>query len=171
MHALVVYESMWGNTEEVARAVARGMRERVEVVEVTEVGQAPAQVTGVDLLVVGGPTHAFSMSRPTTRADAVKQGASPGHEERGIREWLADLPTSDLVAVATFDTRVEKVRRLPGSAAKRAAKEVRKLHLGHVVDRESFYVHDTDGPLLDGELARAEEWGSTLADRAAVDPG
>jgi hypothetical protein len=69
------------------------------------------------------------------------------------------------VAVATFDTRVDTVRHLPGSAAKKAAKEVRRHHLGRVVASESFYVGDTQGPLLDGELARARAWGEELVSR------
>jgi hypothetical protein len=68
--------------------------------------------------------------------------------------------------MATFDTRVAMVRQLPGSAAKAAAKQVRRHHLGKLVAVESFYVADTAGPLLEGELVRAEGWGSTLAHAA-----
>lgn len=46
----------------------------------------------IDLVVVGGPTHAFSISRPQTRADAVEKGAQKGAAETGIRKWLAALP-------------------------------------------------------------------------------
>lgn len=161
MRALVVYESMWGNTEKVARAVAHGIEDAcaVEVLDVS--ADVPQELAGFDLLVVGGPTHAFSMSRPSTREDAVTKGAPAGHEGRGIREWLDGLPESHL-PVATFDTRVGKVKHLPGSAAKKAAKEVRRHHLGRVVDTESFYVDDLEGPLLDGELERAEAWGRSL---------
>jgi hypothetical protein len=171
MRALVVFESMWGNTGQVAQAVARGLEDRcpeegpVEVVDVA--AEVPGDLGGVDLLVVGGPTHAFSLSRPKTREDAVTRGAPTGHEERGIREWLDGLPEAQ-VPVATFDTRVDKVRHLPGSAAKKAAKEVRRHHLGHVVDSESFYVEDMAGPLLDGELDRAQAWGSRLLDSLPV---
>lgn len=161
MSTLVVYESMWGNTRSVAEAVARGIGPDVRVVEVTE---APPTVPGdVDLLVVGGPTHAFSMSRPSTREDAVRQGARTDHEETGIREWLAAQSASDRLDVASFDTKVAKVRRLPGSAAKAAAKEVRRHHLGRLVATTSFFVAGTEGPLLDHELDRAQEWGASLA--------
>ena len=164
MNAIVVYESMWGNTGAVARAVAEGLGQGVVLLEVDD---APGELTDdVDLLVVGGPTHAFSMSRPTTREEAVKQGAGASNADRGIREWLEALPHSDRVAVATFDTRVAKVRHLPGSAARKAAKEVRRRHLGHLVDTESFYVEDSPGPLLEGELERARSWGAQLASRA-----
>jgi hypothetical protein len=162
MRALVVYESMWGNTAEVARAVAAGLGGA----RVAEVHQAePDDLEGLDLLVVGGPTHAFSMTRTTTRRDAHQQGAPAGDDDRGIREWLDALPPRVEVPVATFDTRVLKVRNLPGSAAKAADKELRRHHHGRVVDRSSFYVLDTDGPLADGELVRAEQWGAELAAR------
>lgn len=163
MNAIVVYESMWGNTEAVARAVAEGLGEGTAVAEVAD---APTDVTDVHLLVLGGPTHAFSMSRPTTRHDAVEQGAPAANVERGIREWLDTVSGTDGVPgveVATFDTRVAKARHLPGSAAKKAAKKVRHRRLGHLIDTESFYVEDVAGPLLEGELARARDWGVRLA--------
>ncbi|WP_110241577.1 flavodoxin family protein [Nocardioides gilvus] len=164
MSTLVVYESMWGNTRSIAEAVAEGLAEvSGEQVPVLDVMEAPAALpTDVDLLVIGGPTHAFSMSRANTRKDASGKGALPGHEARGIREWLEQQPSSDVVDVATFDTRVASVRKLPGSAAKAAGKSVRRHHLGRLIDVESFYVDDMSGPLLDGEVARAQEWGRGL---------
>ena len=160
MSTLVVFESYWGNTETVARAVADGIGGPVEVVGVAD---APTPLPrDVDLLVVGGPTHAFGMTRATTRRDAVKQGGRPGHEETGIREWLAALAPVPGLDVATFDTRASAVRRLPGSAARGAARTVSHGHVGRVVGTESFYVEDTPGPLLDGEVERARAWGGTL---------
>ena len=72
------------------------------------------------------------------------------------------MPPSDHVKVATFDTRVAKVKRLPGSAAKSAGKEVRRHHLGRLIATQSFYVNDMEGPLVEGELDRAQEWGKQL---------
>lgn len=166
MKAAVVFESMWGNTEAVARAVAEGLGDRAVLVEVSAAGHDLAD--DVDLLVIGGPTHAFSMSRQTTRQDAARQGAPAPDVAVGIREWLADLPPSDRRAVATFDTRVTKVRRLPGSAAKKAAGEVRRRRLGRLLGTESFYVADVAGPLLDGELERARQWGADLVSHSPV---
>ena len=169
MRALVVVESMWGNTRTVAEAVARGLGQEIEVVDV---GQAPSELPDdVGLLVVGGPTHAFSMSRSSTRHDAVERGARGANEAQGIREWLGQLQPSDHVEVATFDTRVSKVKRLPGSAAKAAVKEVRRHHLGRLIGTRSFYVNDMEGPLLDGELDRAQEWGTHLRSLASNAPG
>ena len=163
MGAIVVYESMFGNTEEVARAVAAGLGEHLATQLVRVDSRVPALDAGVDLLVLGGPTHAFSMSRPQTRDDAVRQGATPGVADRGIREFLGDSRLQTWHdAVATFDTRVAKVRHLPGSAARRAAAAVRRRGHPLIADPESFYVADVHGPLLPGELERARQWGRDL---------
>ena len=133
MKALVVYESMFGNTEAVARAVAEGVGETMDV-SLHEVSTAPAPITDlVDLVVVGGPTHAFSLSRPSTRADAIDKGATQGEADTGLREWIGHLrkgPHSE--CVAAFDTRVDRVRRLPGSAARKAVQAAagRRLLVG-----------------------------------------
>ncbi len=168
MKALVVYESMFGNTEQVARAVATGLGRHLDV-ELVAVANAPDAVSDVDLVVVGGPTHAFSMTRQATRVDAVSQGASHGTSETGLREWLATLPAgSQSLPVATFDTRVDKVRHLPGSAAKAAAKVVRRRGYLLAARPESFYVADVAGPLIEGELDRAAAWGETLTSGRVV---
>jgi hypothetical protein len=160
MTTLVVHESHWGNTRQVAQAVAAALPGEVTCVDVR---RAPVELPAdVDLLVVGGPTHAFSMTRASTRHDARDKGAEEGHEDRGIREWLGALTPDDHRAVAVFDTRVAKARRLPGSAARAAARVVRHRRLGRLVAQESFYVDDLAGPLLDGELDRARAWGASL---------
>ncbi len=161
MRAFVVYESLFGNTARVAQAVADGMGRHLDVELHTVVDGARPE--DVDLLVVGGPTHAFSMSRASTRADAVSQGAS-ADPTIGLREWVDQLPEGNYTPFAAFDTRVDIVRRLPGSAAKSAAKVARKSGYRLVTRPESFYVQDTPGPLLEGELQRAEVWGAQLAE-------
>jgi flavodoxin len=163
MKALVVYESLFGNTELVASAVATGLRRHMDV-ELLDVTRAPTEtVELLDLIVVGGPTHAFSMTRPSTREEALRQGAKRGSAAMGIREWLDRLhpgPHSELMA--TFDTRVDRVRHLPGSAAKKAAHVALRIGYRPAAKPMSFYVVDTPGPLIDGELARAESWGERL---------
>lgn len=163
MKALVVYESMFGNTQQIAQAVAAGLGKHVEV-EVTEVGVAPDEISAeLDLLVVGAPTHAFGMSRASTRADAVKQapGGTIVSTGRGVREWLETVhPGGVGTMVAAFDTRVRAP--LPGSAAHKVAKALQRLAFPEVSDPETFWVKDSTGPLKDGELERAERWGSDL---------
>lgn len=168
MTTLVVHESMFGNTRAVAQAIAAALPGPVVT---TDVVDAPNPLPAhIDLLIVGGPTHAFSMSRSSTRHDAVAQGAAPEDESRGIRDWLGALPPSPQMAVATFDTRVAKVRRLPGSAARSASRVVEKRRLGHVIAMESFYVDGVDGPLLAGEVERAGHWARTLVRGSVGDP-
>ncbi|HEX5199321.1 MAG TPA: flavodoxin domain-containing protein [Actinoplanes sp.] len=166
MRALVVYESMFGNTEAIARAVADGLcaardltPDDVRLADVTTMPSAE----GVDLLVVGAPTHAFGLSRPSTRKDAQQRGPiRPGAAEVGLREYLNVSPSLTGLAAAAFDTKVDKPR-LPGSAARRARRELRRLGCRVLVPPESFRVHGTAGPLLDGEVERARRWGAALA--------
>ena len=163
--ALIVYESMFGNTERIARAVRDGVRAYLPA-EAVPVNQAPDVVPeDVRLLVVGGPTHAFSMSRLSTRQEAWKQGGLVTPVEVGIREWLAALkpdPRMKTLRVATFATRIAKVRRLPGSAARSAAKLLRRRGYRMLTTSESFFVNETTGPIRDVELERAERWGAEL---------
>jgi hypothetical protein len=161
--ALIVYESMFGNTEKVAAAIRDGLRTVIDT-DLVRVDTMPGRIPmDVRLLVVGGPTHAFSMSRPSTRTDAVKQDDVVMPAETGIREWLGALPDRTTPTLsATFDTRITKVRRLPGSAAKSAAKILRRRDFHAMVPAESFYVDDTTGPIGEQELARARHWGETL---------
>ncbi|HEY8472594.1 MAG TPA: flavodoxin [Natronosporangium sp.] len=161
MRALVVYESMFGNTQAIAEAIGGGLASTMAV-EVIEVGAAPTQLADdLDLLVVGGPTHAFSMSRPQTRADAIKQADGPVISiGDGLREWVGRV--SGTVAAATFDTRVTRPR-LAGSAARAAERRLRRRGLRMVAKPASFYVQGTTGPLCPGETDRARRWGEQLA--------
>lgn len=162
---LVVYESILGNTEEVARAVAEGLG-RSRTVTISEVGHAPDVIhEDVDLLVVGGPTHAFGLSRPESRREAAAEatGAVPS-TGRGLREWLEALAPSDTnTAFATFDTRVSL--HFPGSAARKAHKRLRAKGFRSLEDPQSFIVHGKAGPLADGETERARAWGEGLGRR------
>ena len=162
MRALVVVESSFGNSRAVAEALAEGLAAELGDADVRSVGKAPTELAGTGLLVVGGPTHAFGMSRDQTRADAVRQGAPAETSGPGIREWLAGLDPPARLPVATFDTRVAKVRHLPGSAAHGAARMLGRRGCVLMAKPESFFVVDTMGPLVDGELARAREWGAGL---------
>ena len=160
MKFVVVYESMFGNTQAIAKAIAEGLSDRMRV-EALEVGVAPTTIDDdVELLVVGGPTHAFGMSRPQTRQDAAKQ-ATAGLVSRGIglREWLTSLQAPAGVAAAAFDTRISKPR-LPGSAARAAEKRLRRLGFRIAAPAESFHVEGTSGPLHEGEQQRARRWAS-----------
>ena len=161
MRALVVVESSFGNTFAVARAVAEGL-DPFMAVDVCGIGDAPGTIEdGVDLVVVGGPTQAFGMSRPNTRRDAARQAGHSTAPTIGVREWLASAPTG-IRRAAAFDTRIDK-GWVPGSAARGIAKQLRRLGATLVADPESFRVTGTPGPLAGGELDRARAWGEQLA--------
>jgi flavodoxin len=172
MKALVVYESMFGNTEEIARAIADGLGESLDV-QLAEVSDAPREPDSeVALVVAGGPTHVFSMSRTNTRADAINRGAKEGEREYGLREWLASLPSGKHAAkIATFDTKIESMRFAPGSAGKGAAKTARRHGYDSAAQAESFYVREVDGPLVEGEVDRARAWARQLATSMTRAPG
>ena len=161
--ALVVVESMWGNTRAVAKAVADGLSESVPA-RVVDVSDAPATLGGgINVLVVGGPTHAFSMSRASTRENAVSRGANDAAStDTGIREWLDAIARVQAhVQVAVFDTKIRKPH-VPGSAAHAAARRLRKKGARVSVPPETFYVVDAEGPLEPGERDRARVWGAQL---------
>ena len=155
MPALVVFESFFGNTEMVARAIAEALgaptaarARRVDALE-------PGDLANVDLLVVGSATRAFGPS-PATQA------------------WLKGLPPGRLegVRVAAFDTRVDVaqvgnpfltflVRRL-GYAAEKVARALERAGGVPAGAPAGFVVEGKEGPLREGETDRARAWARTL---------
>lgn len=172
MGALVVYESMFGATRDVAECVVAGLAGAGVAARAVEVGAADERLgDDVTLLVVGGPTHAFGMSRASSRDDARKQapGGTVVSERVGVREWLDGLDLAGRsVPVAAFCTRVFRPR-LPGSAAKAIGKELRR-HGGRLVaPPQDFGVKGNEGP-LEGQLDAARAWGATLAASSGTNP-
>ena len=163
--AMVVFESMFGNTELVARAVADGLRAEGVPTRVAEVSAAPADLPpSVELLVVGAPTHAFSLrgrrrgSRPCAkvpmpprRRSGCASGSRPSVPHRPTCACRGVRHARHEGTAAAGRRRTE--RRSPGQAARFAR-----------VDRPvAFLVDDLQGPLVDGELDRATSWGRSLA--------
>ena len=146
MNALVVFDTKYGNTEQVAHAIGEGLRSHfsVHVVNVEEMTELNAQ--GINLLVVGGPTHMADISQP-------------------LRELLAATPEGALseVAVAAFDTSYHVPLEQSGSAAHNIAPVLGGLGGMLLVPPESFFVIGGEGPLEEGEIARATAWGAEVA--------
>jgi hypothetical protein len=170
--ALVVYETMYGNTQAVAEAIADELSVKLPT-ELVEVGGAPSELrVDVRLLVVGGPTHAFGMSRSSTREDAAKQAGRAVISNRiGVREWLAALTfVGAPPAGAAFDTHVEhpKLLRHVGSAAAGIERRLRGLGVDVVSPLEHFWVKGSEGPIVDGELEKARGWADRLATSAQI---
>ena len=168
MRAVIVYESMFGNTRAIARVIAEGVGPDVRVLGVAEADAREAE--GADLIIVGGPTHWSRMSRPSTRKSALKAVRQPGSDlvlepgadiGPGVREWL---DTFDLfqARAAAFDTRYKASAAIFGRASKGIARALSHHGLTVMVSPESFLV-DWKSHLLPGETDRARAWGAQLA--------
>jgi flavodoxin len=151
MNVLVVFDSRFGNTERIARAIGETLGAG-QPARILAVDQASARdIVGVDLLAVGGPTQGHGLS------PALK-----GFLDRLSSEELRDVP------IATFDTRLKWPRILAGSAAVTAAKHLTKKGAKLLTEPESFLVARAEGPLVEGELQRARSWARHLL--AGVEP-
>jgi flavodoxin len=166
MRALVVYESMFGDNQQVARAIVAGLAETDVTAEAAEVGTASTAISpDVDLLVVGSPNHGWSMPRPSTREDAATKTDEPLVSQGiGVREWLTQMVLPTGLRIAAYDTRgsqpkaVVKLDHASSSIEKALSK-----HGGiRIQPAEHFLVAGMTGPLEAGEEERAREWGLSL---------
>jgi hypothetical protein len=170
MRALVVYESMYGNTHVVADHIATGMRASMDDVEVVALDDATSTVVaGADVLVVGGPTHMHGMTSERSRQAAVEAVAKEEDLELdenapgpGLRDWFDELHGAG--AAAAFDTRIDAPAVLTGRASRGIAHRLRHHGYRELAPPESFLV-DKHNHLIDGEADRAEAWGRALAER------
>jgi menaquinone-dependent protoporphyrinogen IX oxidase len=164
MRAVIVYESMYGNTRAIAEAIAEGIGP-IETTVLPVVAADRSALEGADLIVIGAPTHAFGMSRPQTRAAAADAVRKPGNTlslERGatglgVREWLA-FPMRP-ARTAVFDTRVKWSR--VGHASRAIDKQLSRHGIPLFERPQSFFV-TKDNTLVIGELQRARQWGHEL---------
>jgi flavodoxin len=150
MKALVVYFSQFGNTQKVAEGIAEGLASgaSVRTIDVHQFGIA--QLDGIELLVMGSPTH--KMNLPEV-----------------VRPVLAQLPRRSLEGrwVAAFDTSYRMSRWLaPFTAARKLARQLRKLGGRQAAGPETFHVQGKAGPLYDGELVRAGAWARLVLQQA-----
>jgi flavodoxin len=162
MKAAVIYDSLYGNTEKIAQAIGDGLSCAIGPsgsVEVFRVADAdPDKLSGLDLLLVGAPTHG-------------------SHPSPAAHEFLEGIPEDALagVKVAAFDTRTDmekltgmlrifgKVLGRWGFAAPRISLRLEAKGGQVVRPPEGFFVKDKEGPLEDGELERAAVWGRQFA--------
>lgn len=167
MRAVVIYESMFGDNQQVARAIAAGLVEAGVAAEAIEVGAAPTTIDhDVDLLVVGSPNHAWSMPRPSSRQDAAKQADGPLVSQGiGVREWLGRAVLTTGLRTVAYDTRGSHPKAVVAMdhASTSIEKGLAKLGGKRLVPAEHFRVADVKGPLEPGEPERAHAWGVALA--------
>ena len=153
MKTLVLYESIYGNTEKIAQSIGSAMTGNVKVLRIGEVNHC--ELESIDFLIVGSPTHGF---RPT----------------KSVQTFIESIPGDTLkgVNVATFDTRIPTsevgtglrlLMKMGGYAAPRIAQVLKKKGGNLAVPPEGFFVKDKEGPLKDGELERAASWAKEVA--------
>lgn len=166
MKAIVVYESHWGNTAEVARAVAEGIGPEARALN-TDEADARA-VAGADLIVAGSPVMAFALPRTGSEAHLAQDEKAPRPADIShplLRAWLDALPEG-AGAGAAFETRIWWS---PRGATGTIESKLGKAGYRRVAKGERFIVEGGYGPLREGELDRARAWGKAL--REAVGEG
>jgi flavodoxin len=163
--AIVVYESHWGNTAEVARAIAEGLGPEARALSTAEA--APDTLAGIDLLVAGAPVVAFGLPtekiRENLRSNPGKAPAPPDLSHPALRSWLEALPAGS-ARYAAFETRV---RGPFGHATAAIAERLERAGYRQVAEPVGFVVKGKYGPLRDGESERARSWGAELAAKGA----
>lgn len=152
MKAVVIYDSVYGNTEKIAQAIGAGLAGDAKVMQVGDVNAS--ELRSSDLLIVGSPVHG---GRATPAIDALLKQLPP-HSLEGKR-------------VAAFDTRFESEEQGIGLrilmsviryAAERIAKDLAKKGGELVAEPEGFIVEQKEGPLKQGELERASQWAKAM---------
>jgi len=161
MKAVVVYESLWGNTAAVARAIAEGIGGGTPALSTAEA--TPAGVAGADLIVAGSPIIGFRMPsekmRENIRVSPGKSSRPPDLSHPPLRLWLEALP-GGRGRGAAFETRV---RGPWGNATNAISKGLEEKGYRPLGKPSGFIVKGTYGPLRDGEVERARAWGAELA--------
>ena len=145
MNALIIYDSTFGNTAQLAQMMADKLREHgtARIALTNEAGLT--EVKDIDLLLVGGPTQ--------------RHGMSPN-----MKTFLKSLPRRSLQGVfaSTFDTRYHMSTWKSGSAAHEIGSRLKRTGVSIVAEPESFFVAEREGPLEEGELERAARWAEEI---------
>lgn len=151
MRTLIVYDSVYGNTEKIAKAIGSAIAGETKVLHAGETDLS--RLVEFDLIIIGSPTHG---GRPT----------------KAIKDFLDQIPANAIkgTAVASFDTRVESkgiflgtITKIFGYAAPRIAKDLEQKGAKARAAPEGFIVKDSEGPLKEGELERAAGWGKQIS--------
>ncbi|MCS5716555.1 universal stress protein [Herbiconiux sp. CPCC 205763] len=169
MAALVIYESLFGATHEVAEEIAAGLRQNMRATVISLHDLDPDQLPQSELIVLGAPTHTHGLSTPASRENAALLGLDGysglqlehDHAPIGMAEWLegAEFPAD--TAFAVFDTRIRGPRLLVGSAAHHLESVLRESGIELLTPPQSFYVMDNHR-LEPGERERARSWGTGI---------
>lgn len=160
MRAIVVYESHWGSTAEIARAIAEGIGPEARALNTDEA--TAAVVADAELVVAGAPIMAFGLPSDAMIENVGKDPKAPVPGDIShppLRHWLESLPPSN-AAAASFET---KLRWSPGGATGAIDERLHDAGFRTIAKGQKFWVKTPYGPLREGEVDRARTWGSELA--------
>jgi hypothetical protein len=161
MKAVVVYESHWGNTAAIARAVAEGLGPEARAIPTTEA--TGAVIADADLIVAGAPVLTFRLATDgvlkTMGANQSKDPVAPDLSHPSMRSWLGALSRGSARSAA-FETRLWWS---PGSATSAIVRGLESAGYSTIGKAQRFVVKGKYGPLREGELERARLWGAELA--------
>jgi hypothetical protein len=164
MKAVVVYESLWGNTAAIARAIAEGLGADARALSTAEA--TPEALDGADLIVAGAPILGFRLPTESIRENTRKEARPPDLSSPSMRSWLAHLEHRSARSAA-FETRIWWS---PGSAAGAIDEELRAAGYARLAPPKRFVVKGKYGPLREGEVERARAWGANLARALGSEP-
>ena len=166
MKAVVVYESLWGNTAAIARAIAEGIGPDAQALT-TDAARAEA-IADADLIVAGAPVLGFSLPTDRMRDSVARSEAGapspPDLSHSSLRSWLDSLPRGHGRAAA-FETRIWWS---PRGATGDIERGLERAGYQRAAKAQKYVVTDKYGPLREGELERARRWGKELAQTAAA---
>lgn len=157
MKAIVVYESHWGNTTAIARAIAEGIGPDARALSTTEA--IGAMLADADLVVAGAPVLGFQLPTDDILKGLGRESSPPDLSHPSLRSWLAGLPQGR-GGCAAFETRIWWS---PGGATKAITRELERAGYHSVAPAHRFIVKGRYGPLREGELEKAKLWGAELA--------
>jgi hypothetical protein len=165
MKAIVVYESHWGNTAAIARAIAEGIGSGARALSTAQASDAA--VSGADLIVAGAPVFGFGLPTKamleTIGANAGREKTAPDLSHPSMRAWLGALPKGHGRSAA-FET---ALFWSPSGAARAIVRGLENAGYPRAAKSRRFAVKGKYGPLRKGEAERARLWGAELAKTTA----
>lgn len=160
MKTLVIFDSLYGNTEKVARAAGQAIAEACgsaqDVRVVKPAAATPELLREAELVVVGAPTHGF---KPFKDMQAFLAGLSAGSlkgKQAAAFDTRADVKQINNKILTLFTS-------MMGYAAEDIHKALKKKGADLAGEPAGFFIEGKEGPLRDGELERAAAWARALA--------
>lgn len=144
MKTLIVYDSVYGNTEKIANSIGNTIGGDTRIIRTGDVNIS--ELESIDLLIIGSPTYGGSPTPP-------------------VQDFLSRISESSLknTSIAAFDTRLSgKFFKIFGNAANKIDKSLKSKGGISIMPPEGFFVKGTKGSLVEGEEERAAVWARDI---------